>query len=193
MSIGRSITVPSTSGEITALLKRSRTDKTARQSVYEMIYQDLRRLAGHRVATSRPGETLSVTALVSEAYLKLSEHTGHQWSDRQHFLSVASIAMRQITIDHVRAKLAKKRGAGEAVLPLDGLEVAGADKPAMVLALEEGLQQLNNDDPRMVRVVECRFFAGLSIADTALALDMSESTVERDWRRARTWLKEYLT
>lgn len=179
--------------EITALLKLSRTDEAARQSVYEMIYQDLRRLAGHRIAVSRPGETLSVTALVSEAYLKLSEHTGNQWSDRQHFLSVASMAMRQITIDHVRAKLAKKRGSGQADLPLDGLEVAGADKPLMVLALEEGLQQLNDDDPRLVRVVECRFFAGLSIADTALALDMSESTVERDWRRARAWLKEYLT
>ncbi len=185
--------MPDNEPEITALLRLSQSDDSARQQVYEMIYADLRRLAGHRVASSRPGETLSVTALVNEAYLKLTEQTGQNWSDRKHFLRVAAMAMRQITIDHVRAKLTEKRGAGQTPLSLDGFELAGTEKPEMVLALEEGLQRLATEDPRLVRVVECRFFAGLSIPDTALALGLSDRTVERDWKRARSWLYEYLT
>ncbi len=181
------------SSEITTLLRLSRTDFFARQAVYEMIYADLRRLAGNRIAASRPGETLSVTALVNETYLKLRESCEAQWADRQHFLAVAAVAMRQITIDHVRAKLSAKRGAGQAALPLEGLELAGAEKPEMILALEDGLQELAASEPRLVEVVECRFFAGLSIADTALALGLSDRTVDRDWQRARSWLKEYLS
>ena len=181
------------SQEITAMLKRSRTDEQAREAVYQLVYEDLRRLAGHRIASARPGETLSVTSLVNEAYLKLIERTGSQWNDRSHFLRVAAKAMRQITIDYVRAKLTDKRGAGQAPLSLEDLQLPAAEKPAMVMALEEGLRQLAEESPRLVDVVECRFFAGLTIPETAAALETSTRTVERDWEQARQWLKDYLT
>ena len=101
--------------------------------------------------------------------------------------------MRQITIDYVRAKLTDKRGAGQAPLSLEDLQLPAAEKPAMVMALEEGLRQLAEESPRLVDVVECRFFAGLTIPETAAALETSTRTVERDWEQARQWLKDYLT
>lgn len=179
--------------DITALLKRSRTDDDARQAVYDLVYDDLRRIAGSRIAASRPGDTLSVTSLVNEAYLKLTHRTGPAWSDRGHFLRVASRAMRQITVDYVREKLAAKRGGGERNLPLDEMQVPAAQKPEMVLALEEGLRELAELQPRLVEIVECRFFAGLSNQETARALGISRSTVDRDWAAAREWLTEYLS
>ncbi len=168
------------------MLQQSRTNKRARDAVYQMIYEDLRKLAAYRV---RPGETLSVTSLVNESYLKLTERTGQQWHDRGHFLRVAAKSMRQITIDYVRAKMTEKRGAGWVGVPLDSLELAASQKPAMVLALEEGLNNLAQTEPRLVDVVECRFFTGLTIEETAAALGISHSTVERDWHRARAWLQ----
>jgi len=179
--------------KITMLLRRSRTDDNAREQVFKMVYSDLRRLAGYRIAVARPGQTLSVTALVNEAYLKLTERTGQEWNDRGHFLRVAARALRQITIDHVRAKLAEKRGGGVAPVELDENLIGGAHKPEIVIALEEGLQQLAGEQPRLVQVVECRFFAGLTESETAQALDVSVSTVERDWQKAKVWLKDYLT
>jgi len=178
---------------LTEILNRSRTDADAREQLYGMIYDDLRRLAAHRVAVSRPGETLSVTSLVNEAYLKLTDRTGQMWNDRAHFMRVASRALRQITIDHVRAKLARKRGGGQAALELFESQVAMDEKPEMIIALEAGLDDLANENPRMVSVVECRFFAGYTSAETAEALDTSVSTVERDWQAAKTWLKDYLS
>ncbi|MFK7957050.1 MAG: ECF-type sigma factor [Lysobacterales bacterium] len=179
--------------QITALLRDSRSDAQAREAVYRLVYQDLRRLAGHRIASSRPGETLSVTSLVNEAYLKLTERTGPGWNDRSHFLRVAARAMRQITVDAVRARLAGKRGAGKSALPLEGLELPASEKSEMVLALEEGLTQLSHEDPRLVDVVECRFYSGMTIPQTAEALAISPKTVERDWERARDWLKDFMT
>jgi len=179
--------------DITAMLRRSGTDENARNELYELVYADLRRLAGHRIASARPGETLSVTSLVNEAYLKLTDGAEQHWSDRKHFLRVAAKAMRQITIDYVRAKLTDKRGGGEQPRSLDSVQLPTTQKPEMVLALEEGLQQLEQEDPRLVNVVECRFFAGLTIAETAAVLETSNRTVERDWKRARKWLKDYLT
>ncbi len=182
------------SAEITALLEDSRTDVKAREAVFKLVYDDLRRLAGHRVSSSRPGQTLSVTALVNEAYLKLTDRTGPQWHDRSHFLRVASRAMRQITIDHVRAKLRGKRGGGERPISLDQLELAAADEdPDMLLALEQGLQGLAEQSPRLVEVVECRFFTGLTIPETALALEVSTRTIERDWDQAKQWLMDFLS
>jgi len=178
--------------EITGLLRRSPVDDEAREQVYQLIYDDLRRLAGHRIASARPGETLSVTSLVNETYIKLTDRTGQQWADRNHFLRVAAKAMRQITIDYVRAKLADKRGGGQADVPLDDLPLASDRKPAMVVALEEGLQKLAITEPRLVGVVECRFFGGLTIPETAAALEVSTRTVERDWEQARKWLRDYL-
>lgn len=179
--------------DITTMLRRSRTDADAREKVFQMVYGDLRRLARHRISVSRPGDTLSVTSLVNEAYLKLTDRTGQDWNDRNHFMRVAAKALRQITIDHVRAKLADKRGGGQAALELNDSHLYISEKPEMILALEEGLEQLSNENPRLVTIVECRFFAGLSVPETADALDVSVSTVERDWRAAKRWLKDYLS
>lgn len=179
--------------DITTMLRRSRTDADAREKVFQMIYGDLRRLAGYRISVSRPGDTLSVTSLVNEAYLKLTDRTGEDWNDRHHFMRVAAKALRQITIDHVRAKLTDKRGGGQAALELNESHLYISEKPEMILALEEGLEQLANENPRLVSIVECRFFAGLSVPETADALDVSVSTVERDWRAAKHWLKDYLS
>ncbi len=175
------------------MLRRSRTDDEARQALYELVYGDLRRIAGYRIASARPGETLSVTSLVNEAYLKLTDATGQEWSDRGHFLRVAARAMRQITIDYVRAKKTEKRGGDLDRIDLDAGQLPAVRKSDMVIALEEGLQELAQEDTRLVSVVECRFFAGLSIPETATAIGTSERTVERDWARAREWLKTYLT
>ncbi len=179
--------------DITGLLARSRTDIAAREAVYELVYADLRRIAKQRLARSRPGDTLSVTSLVNEAYIKLTKRTGQAWDNRDHFLGVAANAMRQITVDYVRAKLSEKRGGGEKPLRLEQVDIPALRKPAMVLALEEGLQQLANENPRLVTVVECRFFAGLTADETAAALGVSSRTVEREWVRAKEWLKDYLT
>jgi RNA polymerase sigma factor (TIGR02999 family) len=178
---------------ITAMLQRSRTDSKARDDLYKLVYGDLRRLAGYRIASARPGETLSVTSLVNEAYLKLTDGAEPEWNDRNHFLRVAARAMRQITIDYVRAKLTDKRGSGERPTSLDSVQIPAMQKPDMVMALEEGLQKLELEDPRLVSVVECRFFAGLTIDETAAVLEISTRTVERDWKRARRWLKTFLT
>jgi RNA polymerase sigma factor (TIGR02999 family) len=179
--------------EITAMLEQSRSDEHAREQLYQLIYADLRRLAGRQIASARPGATLSVTSLVNEAYLKLTERTEMQWNDRGHFFRVAATAMRQITIDYVRAKLSQKRGAGKPAVSLDTVHLAATEKPEMVLALEEGLRELGGREPRLVEVVECRFFAGLTVAETAIALEVSERTVEREWQRAKQWLKDYLS
>lgn len=175
------------------MLRQSRTDADAREKVFNMLYSDLRRLARYRIAASRPGETLSVTALVNEAYLKLTDRTGQEWNDRSHFLRVAAKALRQITIDHVRAKLTDKRGSGQAAIELHESQLYINEKPELILALEEALERLSNEKPRLVNIVECRFFAGLSVSDTADALEVSVSTVERDWREAKQWLKDYLS
>lgn len=179
--------------DITGLLARSRTDLAAREAVYELVYADLRRIARRRLAHSRPGDTLSVTSLVNEAYLKLIGRTGQAWDNRDHFLGVAANAMRQITVDYVRAKLSEKRGGGQKPLRLEQVDIPALQAPAMVLALEEGLQQLAVTSPRLVTVVECRFFAGLTVEETASTLGVSGRTVEREWLRAKEWLKAYLT
>jgi len=185
--------MPQATKNITAMLIRSRTDEQARNALYQLVYDDLRRLARYRISSARPGETLSVTSLVNEAYLKLTERTAQEWNDRNHFMSVAAKAMRQITIDYVRSKLTDKRGSGQSAVSMENLKLPAKEKPEMVLALEEGLQHLAQENPRLVDVVECRFFAGMTIPETAAALDISNRTVERDWDRAREWLKDYLT
>ena len=185
--------MPQATRDITAMLLRSRTDEQARDALYQLVYYDLRQLARYRISSARPGETLSVTSLVNEAYLKLTERTAQQWNDRNHFMCVAAKAMRQITIDYVRSKLTDKRGSGQSAVSMEDLKLPAKETPEMVLALEEGLQQLAQENTRLVDVVECRFFAGMTIPETAAALDVSNRTVERDWVQAREWLKDYLT
>jgi RNA polymerase sigma factor (TIGR02999 family) len=155
------------------------------------VYDELRRLARLQRRRLAPGQTLSTTALVHEAYLKLSARPG-RWNDDHHFFSSAARAMRQILVDYARRRTSLKRGSGVAAEHLD--EGRAADHQALrMLALDLALRELAAVDERLVRVVECRVFAGYSEEETARALSVSLRTVQRDWMRARAWLRDTVT
>ena len=151
------------------------------------VYEKLRHLARRQRRRLSGGHTLSTTALVHEAYLKLAGRVA--WEGESHLLAAAAIAMRQILVDYARQRSSLKRGGGQAVLPLE--DRSAADSQArQVLGLDMALRDLAKVDERLVRIVECRVFAGYSEEETARALSTSLRTVQRDWSRARTWLKE---
>jgi len=167
------------------LVAASRTgDGPAAVTLYDAVYDELRRLA-RRVRTSATPVTLNTTALVHEAYLKMAD--GADYDDRAHFLGVAAKAMRHVVIDHVRRQRTEKRGGGAEVLPLRETLVGDAPNEDL-LALDEALSRFAEVDARGARVIECRFFGGLTIEETAAALGVSAPTVERSWRAARAWL-----
>lgn len=151
------------------------------------VYGELLRIARHHLRRHRQGMTLNTTAVVHEAYLKLADGRG-EWSDRAHFLALASRAMRQLIVDHARRRHAAKRGAGALHVTLS--EAAEVANPPAIdpLEVEQALVELAALDPMLERVVECRFYAGLSVEETALALARSTRSVERDWARARAYL-----
>lgn len=156
--------------------------------LYERVYDQLKALA-RRVRAGRAGETLNTTALVNEAWLKLAAGQGVWWKDREHFFAVAARAMRQILVDSARRRTASKRGgAGRWLVSLDEGRERAPVRPEQLLALDEALTRLAAIDPRRAEVVEQRYFAGLSVPETARVLGISTATVERDWRTARAWL-----
>lgn len=156
-------------------------------------YRELREIAHRRLGRDGVnGGTLSTTGLVHETYLRLAEQSVAAWNDRAHFLAVASLAMRYVLVDRARARMTRKRGAGDQIVTLDD-EVIGADSQAeMVLDLNEALERLAAWDERLARVVECRFFGGLTEAETAEALGITVRTVQRDWVKARILLRRAL-
>jgi RNA polymerase sigma factor (TIGR02999 family) len=167
-------------------------DPTARDRLVPIVLEELRRLAHHYMRGEREGHTLQTTALVNEVYLRLAGIDGLQWRDRAHFFAMAATLMRRVLVDYARRRRRDKRGAGLAVVSLD--ENAVAAEPAVdVVALDEALQRLAAVDPQQGRVVELRFFAGLSVQETAEALGISPATVKRDWATARAWLYNELT
>ncbi len=162
------------------------------QAVYDelfpLVYAELRRIAAREMRREKPGRTLQTTALVHEAYLRLLKDASLSFENRAHFLGIAARAMREILIEHARARGAQKRGGGAVRLTLDDL-VAPVSSPSIdVLALDEALQRLARLDERHARVVELRYFGGLSVEETAAALELSPATVKRDWTLARAWL-----
>jgi RNA polymerase sigma factor (TIGR02999 family) len=172
-----------------------------------VLYQELREIARRHLGRERPDHTLQTTALVHEAYLKLASGGDPVWNDRALFFAVASRAMRQILTDYARSRSRTKRGGGMRPVSLDRItperatpDALGPDlltpimeeRDTMFLALDEALTRLEQADPRQCRVVECRFYSGLSIADTAEALGVSVNTVKRDWASARAWLNQEL-
>jgi len=164
-------------------------DREASDRLFSLVYGELHALAHHQVRNSRPGDTLSTTALVHETYLKLARGAGPV--DRHHFYALAARAMRQILVDYARLHATAKRGGGLRITSLDGEEPAIA--PAVeVLALEDALAELAEVDERLGRLVELRFYAGLSIEATAEAMALSPATVKRDWRTARAFLFDAL-
>jgi len=167
-------------------------DQNALDRLVPLVYAELRRVAHNRLRHERPGQTLQPTALVHEAYVRLVRIRRIKWQNRAHFFAMCARLMRQILVDAARARQFAKRGGGgvrvtlnEALLPADA---PGPD----VVALDEALKELEQRDPRKGRVVELRFFAGLDVEETAVALGVSTDTVSRDWKFAKTWLYQEL-
>ncbi|MGH9319138.1 MAG: ECF-type sigma factor [Vicinamibacteria bacterium] len=168
-------------------------DRSAFDELLPMIYEELRRIARYHLRRTNRGATLDTNGLVHEAYLKLAGQKGMRVEDRRHFLAIAARAMRQIIISRARARLAAKRGGGGARVTLDEERIAGEDREAsFLLDLDRALEQLRLRDERLARTVDCRFFAGLSEDETAEALGVSLRTAQRNWMRARAWIRAEL-
>ncbi len=165
----------------------NRGEEGSLERLVEAVYPDLKRLAHFQLAHERPGHTLNTTAIVHEAFVRLAAGDG-KWNDRSHFLRAAAIVMRRLLVDHARKKRAEKRGAGQSALTLDDDRYATDDDSLAVLALDNALKEIAEIDPRLEQIIECRYFAGLSVNDTAEALGMAVRTVERDWQRAKAYL-----
>lgn len=158
------------------------------------MYDDLRRIAHRRLQSERTGITLDTTAVVHEAYLALVEQATATWNDRAHFFAVAARVIRHVLIDHARRRGALKRGGANVRVPLRDDLVPAEELPQIdLVALDLALTELGQHDSRLERVVECRFFGGMTVQETAAALDASVRTVERDWTRARAYLYQALS
>ncbi len=168
-------------------------DAAALSRLVEMVYPELRRIAARHLRNERPGHTLQPTALVNEAYMCLAQQQpGKQWQDRSHFFAVAAHVVRGVLVDHARARRATKRGSGAVSLELTVANASVAEAPVDVLDLDAALQALEAMDVEQVRIVELRYFAGLSIDETAAALGTSASTVKRGWLAAKTYIRRHL-
>ena len=179
----------SESGEVTALLHAWHAgDEDAYRRVSSILYDELRRQAAICMRRQRHGDTLQTTALVHEAFVRLAGAHQVDWHDRTHFLAVAARTMRRVLVDLARAQGSAKRGAGATHVPLEFDVAVGGAAPVDLIALDQALERLATFDVRKVRVIELRFFAGLTVEEAAEVLKVSPDTVARDWRMARTWL-----
>lgn len=183
------------SGEITVLLQRTAEgDREAFERLIPLVYGDLKGIAHRRLRSEREGHTLNTTAIVHEAYLHLVPQVAAGWRDRVHFFAAAARVIRHVLIDYARHAGAEKRGGSAIRVPLRE-ELEGEEGEAGtvdILALDAALEELGERDPRLRDVVECRFFAGMTMDETAEALDVSKRTAERAWTRARTYLYQAL-
>jgi RNA polymerase sigma factor (TIGR02999 family) len=175
--------------QITGLVVELRDgDPDAWDRLLPLVYDELRRIARRQLRRERAGHTLSTTALVHEAYLKLVDQTRVPYEDRAHFFGIASRAMRQVLVSHARKYRTAKRGGEWRRVPLDEAEISVEERADTLLALDEALTRLAAMSERLARVVECRFFGGMTEAETAAALGVTERTIRRDWTKARLWL-----
>lgn len=180
--------------ELSQLLEEwSGGDKKALDDLMPLVYDELRRLAHRHLARERPGHTLQTTALVNEVYLKLVNERSMRWQDRSHFFAVAGQLMRFILVDYARSQNREKRGGGAQQVTLDEALAVSQEQAEDMLALDEALRRLAAFDKRKSQIAELRFFAGLSIDETAAVLSVSVETVKRDWRLARAWLGNELS
>ena len=181
-------TAPVDEGQITTLLREfPNSDGVVRERLIELIYPNLRRLAQRQLKGERSGHVLQPTALVHEAYLRLVDHRAHDWKNRMHFFAAAANVMRRVLVDHARAQRARKREAPEIAFHegATGREASVTD----VIALSEALDALAREAPRHARVVELRYFGGLSVQEVAAVMAVTPRTVDRDWAAARAWLR----
>ena len=177
---------------VTRLLRRMDDgEPAAADELYAVLYDELRRRASGMMG-ARAGQTLEPTAVVNEAWLKISSGVEDGWNGRSHFLGVAVKAMRSVLVDHARARRTRKRGADHERVPLDEALALFEQKACDLIELDDALARLATIDPELARIVELRFFAGLSIAETASTLGTSTASVERAWRTARAWLRTAL-
>ncbi|HTL79047.1 MAG TPA: sigma-70 family RNA polymerase sigma factor [Candidatus Babeliales bacterium] len=175
--------------QVTQLLCEWRDgDSHALEKLIPLVQPELQRLAQHYMSRERAGHTLQTTALLDDAYLQLADKTHPQWQNRAHFFAVAAQLMRRIMVDHARRRQALKRGSGAMKITLDECAVAAETRAAELLALDEALEKLASADPRKARVVEMRYFGGLTMQEIADVLKIHVNTVTRDWIAARAWL-----
>jgi RNA polymerase sigma factor (TIGR02999 family) len=178
------------SADVLAELRSGRHDTLDR--LMPVVYDELRLIARRQLARRAPGGTLSTTDLMHEAYLKLVDQSDVTWSDRAHFLALAGIAMRHVLVDRARARLATKREGIRERITLDRVQVPGADQPEVLLELSDAIDRLATAEPRLARVVDCRFFGGLEEEEIAEVLGVTVRTVQRDWAKARMLLRRAL-
>jgi RNA polymerase sigma factor (TIGR02999 family) len=178
--------------DLTLLLQAAGEGRASQAELFPLVYAQLRELARRQMGGERVGHSLQPTALVHEAWLRLGGNDAVSWQGRAHFFASAAEAMRRILVDHARSRNAQKRGANSQRLPLDAVELAAADDPWQVLALDEALGRLEERDERLARVVRLRFWAGLDEREVAELLQLSERTVRNDWKLARAWLAREL-
>ena len=182
--------MPASQNVTQLLLAWERGDEAARDELIPLVYDALRRIARHHLRGERAGHTLQTTALINEAYLKLVEQSV-PWQSREHFFGIAARLMRQILVDYARARQRLKRGGDRKQISLTSAEIAQG-QAADLLALNDALETLAEVDPQRSRIVELRFFGGLTIEETAQVMGISTPSVERGWRAARAWLQTEL-
>lgn len=174
---------------VTVLLLQHRSgDREALAQLFPIVYEHLRAIAHAHMSRESEGHTLCTTALVHEAYVKLVDPERIEWQDRQHFLSLASRAMRRILIDHARRHGSARRGSNPQRVDLDAVQIAVVERADALIALDDAMTRLAELNPRLSQVVEYRFFGGLTEVETAQALGLTDRTVRRDWIKARGWL-----
>lgn len=188
------MTTNQTSDVVNALLARARRgDDAAIAQLMPLVYDELKRIAARHMRRERPGQTIQATALVHEAYLRLLKDRARPWQNRAHFRAIAASSMRQILVERARARAAAKRGGGGARITLDEATLAVRGQDTDVESIDEALRRLARLDPRQARIVELRFFGGLTVEEAAEALDISVATLKREWSVARAWLRRELT
>lgn len=185
---------PASRADVTRLLAiAQRGNPDAFNHLVPLVYAELRQIARRQLRRLRPGDTLGTTGLVHEAYLKLIDQTHARWQDREHFFAIAACAMRQTLVNYaIRKQTGKRDAAGRITASVEEVQAAAAEPEARLLELDAALKRLEELDPRLCRVVECRFFAGFTEDETAAFLGVSPRTVQRDWKLARAWLQEEL-
>jgi RNA polymerase sigma factor (TIGR02999 family) len=180
--------------DVTEILNKWRDgDREALEKLIPLVYDELRRQAARYLRRERPGHTLQTTALINEAYLRLVNQQNIQWENRSHFYAIAARLMRQILVDHARKRQAAKRGGSDIKVQFEEEMVISAGENVDLLALDEALTRLAEIDPQQSRIVELRYFSGLSVEETAELLSVSSRTVKRDWNVAKAWLRRQIS